>query len=103
MQRCDVGVGDPMSPSHLFARPLIWLVRLYQLLISPLLPPSCRFTPCCSAYAITALTRFGVFRGGWLTVRRLARCHPWNPGGVDHVPPLDTADRSGTPTPAPLN
>jgi len=55
-----------VSPRHLLARPLIWLVRLYQVLISPLLPPSCRFTPCCSTYAITALTRFGLFRGSWL-------------------------------------
>ncbi|RNI19652.1 membrane protein insertion efficiency factor YidD [Flexivirga caeni] len=92
-----------MSPRRILALPLIWLVRAYQILISPLLPPSCRFTPCCSAYAITALTRFGAFRGGWLTIRRLARCHPWNPGGVDHVPPLVTADSAGPATPAPLN
>ena len=49
-------------------------------------PPSCRFYPSCSAYAITALERFGPVKGTWLTVRRLLRCHPWNPGGVDHVP-----------------
>ncbi|TWP38255.1 membrane protein insertion efficiency factor YidD [Leekyejoonella antrihumi] len=72
--------------SHLLAKPLIWLVRAYQILVSPLFPPSCRFTPCCSSYAITALRRFGVMKGTWLTLRRLARCHPWNPGGVDHVP-----------------
>lgn len=69
------------------AMPLLVLVRAYQLLVSPLLPPSCRFYPSCSSYAVTALTRFGPFRGTWLTVCRLARCHPWNPGGVDHVPP----------------
>ncbi|GAB3493834.1 membrane protein insertion efficiency factor YidD [Flexivirga sp.] len=91
-----------MSVTWILARPFVWLVRLYQLLISPLLPPSCRFTPCCSSYAITALNRFGVFKGSWLTVRRLARCHPWNPGGVDHVPPVVTADDSGAPAPAPL-
>lgn len=92
-----------MALTRILARPLVWLVRCYQILISPLLPPSCRFTPCCSAYAITALTRFGLFKGSWLTIRRLARCHPWNPGGVDHVPPLVTADDTGNPVPAPLN
>lgn len=71
---------------------LVVLVRAYQRVISPLLPPSCRFYPSCSAYAVTALTRHGAVRGGWLTVRRLTRCHPWNAGGVDHVP-----GRPGTP------
>lgn len=78
------------------ARPAIWLIRGYQLLLSPMHPPSCRFYPSCSAYAVTALERFGLFRGGWLAVRRLLRCHPWNPGGVDHVP-QDVP--SGTPRP----
>lgn len=70
----------------LSALPLVGLVRLYQLFLSPLLPSSCRFYPSCSAYALVALRRFGPVRGLWLTVRRLGRCHPWNPGGVDHVP-----------------
>jgi putative membrane protein insertion efficiency factor len=65
---------------------LTLLVRGYQLLVSPLLGPRCRFYPSCSAYALTALQRHGALRGSWLAVRRLARCHPWNPGGVDHVP-----------------
>jgi putative membrane protein insertion efficiency factor len=78
------------------ARPAIWLIRGYQLLLSPMHPPTCRFYPSCSAYAVTALERFGLFRGGWLAVRRLLRCHPWNPGGVDHVP-QDVP--SGTPRP----
>ncbi len=64
----------------------ILLIKAYQRLISPLLPPSCRFTPSCSAYAITSLERYGVVKGGWLAVRRIARCHPWNPGGYDPVP-----------------
>lgn len=68
------------------ALPLLLLVRFYQLFISPLSPPSCRFYPSCSAYAATALVRFGPVTGGWLALRRLGRCHPWNPGGVDHVP-----------------
>ncbi len=66
--------------------PLVWAIRLYQVLISPLLPQQCRFYPSCSAYAVTALQRFGPLKGSWLAIRRLGRCHPWNPGGVDHVP-----------------
>jgi len=64
------------------------LIRLYQLTVSPLLGPRCRFYPSCSHYAIEALTRFGVLRGGWLTLKRIGRCHPWNPGGLDPVPAL---------------
>jgi putative membrane protein insertion efficiency factor len=75
-----------MTVSRALALPLILLVKAYQLLISPLTGASCRFYPSCSAYALTALERFGLVRGTWLTVRRLLRCHPWNPGGVDHVP-----------------
>jgi putative membrane protein insertion efficiency factor len=66
------------------------MVRGYQLFVSPLLGPRCRFYPSCSAYALTAVQRHGALRGSWLAVRRLARCHPWNPGGVDHVPPAAT-------------
>jgi uncharacterized protein len=68
------------------AAPVIWLIRVYQLVLSPMRPPTCRFYPSCSAYALTALERFGLVRGSWLAARRLLRCHPWNPGGVDHVP-----------------
>jgi len=67
-------------------RSLMAAVRAYQLVLSPLLPPSCRFTPSCSAYAHEALMRHGAVRGSWLAARRLARCHPWNPGGYDPVP-----------------
>lgn len=73
--------------NRILAWPLVILVRIYQKFVSPLLPPTCRFTPSCSAYAVTALQRFGPIKGTWLTVRRLVRCNPWNPGGVDHVPP----------------
>jgi hypothetical protein len=62
------------------------LIRLYQLTVSPLLGPRCRFYPSCSHYALEALARFGAVRGGWLTVKRIGRCHPWNPGGLDPVP-----------------
>ena len=69
------------------SRLLVLLVRGYQLFVSPLIAPRCRFYPSCSAYAVTALQRHGALRGSWLAIRRLGRCHPWNPGGVDHVPP----------------
>lgn len=68
--------------------PLEALVVLYRTLVSPLLPPSCRYYPSCSTYALTALRRFGPLVGTALAVRRLAHCHPWSDGGVDHVPPL---------------
>ncbi|MBN2847091.1 MAG: membrane protein insertion efficiency factor YidD [Coriobacteriia bacterium] len=68
------------------ARAVVVLIRLYQRLISPLLPPSCRFTPTCSVYAVTAIERYGILKGGWLALRRVGRCHPWNPGGFDPVP-----------------
>jgi len=66
---------------------LLGLLWVYQHLISPLRPPTCRFYPSCSQYAVVAVRRHGALRGGWLAVRRVARCHPWNPGGVDDVPP----------------
>jgi putative membrane protein insertion efficiency factor len=62
-------------------------VNFYRRWISPVLPPSCRFEPSCSAYAVEALTTHGALRGSWLTVRRLLRCGPWHPGGYDPVPP----------------
>jgi putative membrane protein insertion efficiency factor len=65
---------------------LILLVRGYQVGISPLLPPSCRYYPTCSAYAIEAIERHGPARGGWLALRRILRCHPFRPGGPDPVP-----------------
>lgn len=64
----------------------ITLVRLYQRWISPLFPPSCRFYPSCSQYALVAITRHGALLGCWLAARRLARCHPFHAGGFDPVP-----------------
>ncbi|GAB4404298.1 MAG: hypothetical protein OHK0053_29750 [Microscillaceae bacterium] len=69
------------------AAPLIGLVRLYQLLLSPLLPNACRYHPTCSHYMIEALRIHGPFRGLWLGLRRIARCHPWGGMGEDPVPP----------------
>jgi putative membrane protein insertion efficiency factor len=66
---------------------LTFLLRAYQLTISPLMRPSCRFHPSCSNYAIEAIKVHGAARGGWLAARRVCRCHPWNEGGVDLVPP----------------
>ena len=62
------------------------LIRLYQWTLSPLVGPACRFEPSCSQYALEAILRFGFFRGCWLAVRRIGRCHPWHPGGYDPVP-----------------
>lgn len=70
---------------------LIWLLRGYQLLLSPMLGPRCRFYPSCSNYAIEALRVHGAARGSLLTARRLGRCHPWHPGGLDPVPAPDGA------------
>ena len=66
------------------------LIRLYQWTVSPLLGPRCRFYPSCSHYAHEAVGRFGVLAGGWLVLKRLLRCHPWHPGGLDPVPPRGT-------------
>jgi uncharacterized protein len=86
----------PSLPIHrLVAAPVIWLIRAYQLVLSPMRPQTCRFYPSCSAYALTAIQRFGVVRGSWLATRRLLRCHPWNPGGVDHVPHLEAEHTFG--------
>lgn len=65
---------------------LILPIRFYQLCISPLLPSACRFTPTCSQYAIEALRKHGPFRGSWLALRRILRCHPWGGSGYDPVP-----------------
>ncbi|MCX8145273.1 MAG: membrane protein insertion efficiency factor YidD [Azovibrio sp.] len=65
---------------------LIFCLRLYQYAFSPLLGRSCRFHPTCSQYGIEAVQKYGALRGGWLTLKRIGRCHPWNPGGFDPVP-----------------
>jgi putative membrane protein insertion efficiency factor len=70
----------------LLARLLLMLIRVYQYLLSPLIGTQCRFAPTCSHYAADALRKYGAIKGSYLTIRRLLRCHPWNPGGFDPVP-----------------
>ena len=64
----------------------LWLIRVYQNTISRGLPPSCRFVPSCSEYTYQAIEKYGLISGGWLGMKRIARCHPLNPGGYDPVP-----------------
>ncbi len=70
----------------LLANVLIGFIRFYQMAISPYLPPSCRYTPSCSAYGVEALKKYGPFKGGWLTIKRIASCNPWGGSGYDPVP-----------------
>ena len=81
----------------LLSKVLIAPIRWYQRWISPALPPTCRFYPSCSAYAVRALEIHGPVLGLYLAIRRLLRCHPWTPGGIDQVPPK--GKWSSTPTP----
>jgi len=71
---------------QLLALPLIVLIKVYQLLISPLFPSSCRFTPTCSHYTLEALKKYGILKGVWLGFRRIIKCHPWGGSGYDPVP-----------------
>ncbi len=65
---------------------LLFLIRFYRAAISPLFPPSCRYVPTCSAYAMEAIGKYGAAKGGWLALRRILRCHPFHKGGYDPVP-----------------
>jgi putative membrane protein insertion efficiency factor len=87
-------------------RALLGLIRFYSRAISPALPPRCRFFPTCSAYAAEAIQRHGAARGSWLALRRIVKCAPWHPGGVDLVPDPGTEGHDHTsstaaPSPAP--
>lgn len=74
-------------------RMLLALLRFYRRRLSPLFPPSCRYQPTCSEYALQAVERFGALRGGWMAVKRIARCNPLFPGGYDPVPDPGQAQR----------
>ncbi|MCG8432446.1 MAG: membrane protein insertion efficiency factor YidD [Gammaproteobacteria bacterium] len=71
---------------------VIRLITVYRYLISPLFGTACRFYPSCSVYAAEAVEKYGIMRGGWLAARRVTRCHPWHPGGVDPVPDITAKD-----------
>jgi uncharacterized protein len=71
---------------RILALPFIALIKIYQWVISPLLGPKCRFTPTCSQYGLEAFKKYGLFKGFWLTVKRIRRCHPWGGHGYDPVP-----------------
>jgi putative membrane protein insertion efficiency factor len=75
-----------MNMKKLLSKFFILLIRMYQYTISPLLPPSCRFTPSCSVYGVEAIKKHGPFKGGWLTIKRISRCNPWGGNGYDPVP-----------------
>jgi putative membrane protein insertion efficiency factor len=82
----DAADRDTSPAPGLVGRFLLGAIRLYQA-TAALRAPRCRFYPSCSAYAVTAIRTHGALRGSWLAVRRVGRCHPWNPGGIDPVPP----------------
>ncbi len=73
---------------------LVGLIKGYRYFISPMLGSNCRFYPTCSSYTLEAIERYGVLRGGWLGIRRILRCHPYNDGGIDPVPDLDKGSDS---------
>lgn len=87
--------GRPGALGRLLALPLLGLVRVYQVLLSPLMGGHCRFHPSCSRYAAEALHSHGAFRGSWLAARRLAKCHPFGSSGYDPVPPADNQPGPG--------
>lgn len=70
----------------LIAQVFLGIIRVYRSVISPLLPPSCRYTPTCSAYSLEAIQKYGPFKGGWLAIKRITSCHPWGGHGHDPVP-----------------
>ncbi|HZJ60050.1 MAG TPA: membrane protein insertion efficiency factor YidD [Chitinophagaceae bacterium] len=71
---------------RILSLPFIALIKIYQWIISPWIGPKCRFTPTCSQYALEALKKYGLFKGTWLAIKRISRCHPWGGHGYDPVP-----------------
>jgi len=74
------------SVKYILSLPFIGMIKIYQLVISPWLGPSCRYTPTCSQYGLEAIKKYGPLKGGWLTLKRIARCNPWGGHGHDPVP-----------------
>lgn len=85
MPQTQWGNGN-VNPAKFIAGGLIWMIRAYQVLLSPVLPGACRFHPTCSEYARQSVLRFGLMGGVWLAVKRILRCHPWADFGFDPVP-----------------
>jgi len=81
-----------MTGKQLATAPFIFLVRVYQRAISPILPSSCRYRPTCSQYTVEALQVHGLFKGSWLAIKRIASCNPWGGSGYDPVPPKKTSN-----------
>ena len=82
--------------TKIIAIPFIWIVRFYQVAISPYTPASCRYEPTCSNYALEALKIHGLFSGGILAVRRIFSCHPWSKGGYDPVPEIKKENKNNS-------
>lgn len=83
---CSGTESDGKKRTNVPCRILQGAIRFYQRSISPLFPPTCRYYPTCSEYAVIALQKYGVIKGGWLATKRICRCHPFHPGGYDPVP-----------------
>ena len=81
---------QPAIVMHLLRQIYTLPIHFYRLFISPVLGPHCRYQPTCSSYAIEAVERFGIFKGTWMAMRRVSRCHPWHEGGYDPVPELES-------------
>lgn len=75
-----------MTLRKILSFPLVVLIRFYQMCISPMLGKNCRFTPTCSQYALEAIGKYGPFKGSWLAIKRICRCHPWGGSGYDPIP-----------------
>ena len=95
--KTDVGRDSAEARPSAGARLLMLLIGGYRRFISPMTGPHCRFFPSCSAYALDAVLQHGALRGSWLAVRRIARCHPFHPGGLDPVPPSTRRGRLSRP------
>ncbi|MDT2045115.1 membrane protein insertion efficiency factor YidD [Priestia aryabhattai] len=78
----------------MLAKIMLSIIKVYQKVISPLTPPTCRFYPTCSHYGVEAIKRFGAFKGGWLTIKRISKCHPFHPGGMDPVPEKEPVNKN---------